>query len=214
MKGRELQKFVEQYLLPSLSGFAYGKRVIYAIPVENVLCGLVLDSSGFSAQRFHPHAFVQPLYVPSEHLVLSFGHRFSGVWEFAAGREQDLADRLIQNIRKEFTPLVVSLRTPELFAKNASKFSWFNKSNPHLSQAMAYSLAFSGESKAAAKWLRAVEESIQKSKTKQEWEVALAAECRSFQDLLAADPEGARRQLAAWSEQTRNGLKLPSGPAG
>ena len=79
---------------------------------------------------------------------------------------------------------------------------------------MAYSLAFSGESKAAAKWLRAVEESIQKSKTKQEWEVALAAECRSFQDLLAADPEGARRQLAAWSEQTRNGLKLPSGPAG
>lgn len=214
MKGKDLQKFVEQYLLPSLSGFGYGKRVIYAIPVESVLCGLVFDSSAFSAQTFYPHAFVQPLYVPNEHLVLSFGHRFSGVWKFAVGREQDLADRLIQNIRKQFTPLVVSLRTPELFAKNASKFSWFNKSNPHLAQAMAYSLAFTGELKAAAKWLRVVEETIQKSKTKQEWEVALAGECLRFQDLLLGDPEGGRGQLAAWSEQTRNCLKLPSEPTG
>lgn len=214
MKGRDLQNFVEKYLLPSLSGFAFVKRVIYAVPLENVLCGLVFDSSGFSAQKFHPHAFVQPLYVPNEHLVLGFGHRFSSVWKFAVGREQDLADRLIQNIREQFTPLVVSLRTPGLFAKNASKFSWFNKSNPHLAQAMAYSLAFSGEWKSATKWLRAVEEIIQKSKPKQEWEVALAGECRRFQDLLASDPEGARGQLAAWSEQTRSCLKLPSEPAG
>jgi hypothetical protein len=212
MKGRALQKFVEQYLLPSLPGFAYGRRVIYAIPVDNVLCGLIFDSSGFSAQTFHPHAFVQPLYVPSEHLILSFGNRLSGVWKFAAGREQHLADRLIRNIHKQFQPFVASLRTPELFAKNASKFSWFNKSNPHLAQAMAYSLAFSGEWKAAAKWLRAVEEIIQKSKAMQEWEVALATECRRFQDLLAGDPEGARRQLVAISEQTRNSLKLPSAP--
>jgi hypothetical protein len=214
MKGRDLQKFVERHLLPSLSGFAFGRRVIYAIPIEHVLCGLLFDSSGFSAETFYPHAFVQPLYVPSEHLVLSFGDRLPGVWKFAVGREQELADRLVQNIRKQFMPSVASLRTPELFAKNASRFSWFRKSNPHLAQAMAYSLAFSGEWKAAAKWLRTVEEIIQKSKMKYEWEVALAGECRRFQDLLAGDPEGAQRQLAAWSEQTRNCLKLPSAPGG
>ena len=71
-----------------------------------------------------------------------------------------------------------------------------------------------GEHVMLVKWLRVVEETIQKSKTKQEWEVALAGECLRFQDLLLGDPEGGRGQLAAWSEQTRNCLKLPSEPTG
>lgn len=39
------------------------------------------DSSGFKAERFFVHAFVMPLFIPTDHLNLTYGFRVGSYWE-------------------------------------------------------------------------------------------------------------------------------------
>ena len=209
MQGRDLQKFVNQYLLPALPGFAYARRVIYQVPVGDLLRGLLLDSSGFSKAVLHPDVFVQPLYVPSSHLVLSFGRRLTGSWRHEAGNAQALAKRLLRQMREAVLPFASSFSSPQSFAANAPAWPWFSRDNPHIQQAMGYSLVLAGDFASAQKWLRAVDETLRQCNNAETWEGRLRDDCRKFLDLLVRDPGGAQELLNGWTEDTRRNLRLP-----
>ena len=81
MKGRIGEKLLSQVAqaIPEKSLQVKGS-LLFRAPIRDLLCGLWLDSSGFSADAFYPTVFVQPMFEKSSYLVLSLGDRFLGNW--------------------------------------------------------------------------------------------------------------------------------------
>ncbi len=77
MKARELKKLYHESLQAWLPGYTCCKRLIYQSPVELFLKGLYFESSAFD-QSFTVECFIQPLYIPREHLVFNIGRRLGG----------------------------------------------------------------------------------------------------------------------------------------
>ncbi len=90
-------------------------RLLVRLPVGSILGGVLFEPSAFAKEPFYINIFVQPLYIPSEHLVLSFGERVLGKWDYDLSRVQELAGRVSQVIRDQASPFHETFGTPELF---------------------------------------------------------------------------------------------------
>jgi len=47
--------------------------LLYRYPLGDLLCGCYFEDSGFDKNSFTVHAFVLPLYVPTDEIRLTFG---------------------------------------------------------------------------------------------------------------------------------------------
>src|SRR5215470_8624224 len=110
MQQKEFANYAKKHLLPDLQGFEVKGRFIFQVPVKEIFRGFIFDSSGFSAETFHPEAFVQPLYVPTANFTMTLGERFRGVWEFQAD-DESLARRLLRSMKTDGMRLLKALET-------------------------------------------------------------------------------------------------------
>ena len=75
MKGTEIAELERRYLLPQLPDFRQLGTLLYKAPVGLVLQGFELDRSQYDKRSLAVFCFVQPLYVPNDHLWFNFGKR-------------------------------------------------------------------------------------------------------------------------------------------
>ena len=210
MKGRQFQKFAAKFLIPQMPGFTVQHHLIYQVPVGNVFRGFVFESSGFSAETFHPTVCVQPLYVPSDYITMTLAQRLLGVWKFYSGGDPVLAEKLLQTMRKEGLRVLEDLGTPEKIAHRADRLEGGLK-NPYVRQDIAYSLALIGEDQEALERLDQLLVMLKEMMSGvQKWAANVHAEVLSFRETLAREPEQARHLLAKWTEETRRKLRLPA----
>jgi hypothetical protein len=210
MKGKELEVFAKSYLIEALPGFVVRGRRIIQLPVGYILRAILFDSSSYSKAQTYPHVFVQPLYIPSAHLTLSYGRRLApGGVKFVQGKEQLLGKKLLEGIREHGFPLFDSFDTPEKFVANAQKWSWFRLDNPHNQWALALSFVLTGDIPAAKTWIRSMRSAVGKKAGAQAWEIELLKQASEFELLLDQNPKDARQRIDQWTSQTRKALRLP-----
>jgi hypothetical protein len=83
MKGREFEKVARNEFLLYLPGYVARGSLIYEEPVGDIMKGIDADTSSFTADRLFVTAFVMPLYVPGENIVLSISRRLGGLGDGA-----------------------------------------------------------------------------------------------------------------------------------
>ena len=209
MKGKQVERFAEQHLLPSLPNFCVRGKLLYEVPVGNILRAFLFDSSGFSAEAFHPEVFVQLLYIPSEHLTLSTGKRFLGNWKFEPEQESRLAQKLLTQISEIGLPFLRARSTLEGIIHETKRNPALEK-NPHVRQELAYSLLLLGRNEEALDELDKILGMLNRDPDSPPWEGVLFAEIASLRERLDRNPREAVEMLNAWTEQTRSKLKLPA----
>ena len=209
MKKKEFQKFAARYLVPHLPGFVANGNLIYRVPVGEILQGFLFESSAFSAESFQPQAFVQPLYVPSEHLVLNLGERFRGIWRFHAGGDEALAQRLLHAMHNTGLPFIGKLSSPSQLVQTIKKERPWLDRNEYLQQVVAYSLILLGKNDEALDGLEKLAETVNPMNDARPWVKKIHTDCGMLQEAMMRDPEDARRVLRRWTEDTRQKLRLP-----
>jgi hypothetical protein len=207
VRGEKVQRFVTQYLLSHLEDFRADGKLLYRVPVGNVLQAFVFDSSGFSAERFYPHVFVQPLYMLSDHLTLTVGMRFRGSWKFHPEQEQQLSQKLLNEIFKNGLPFLRRHTGPEGIVAEVRKNPAFGV-NPRLGQAVAYSLLILGRNDEGLDQLDRVLSILGRSKEPAPWARDLHAEIGTLREQLMRNPAEVRATLERWAEETRSNLGL------
>jgi len=212
---KKASKKIAEAMMPYLSGYAYGSKpnAIFRVPVGDVFRGFIFDSSGFSSGSFYPHVFVLPLYVPRDHLTLSFGKRLAGIWEYREGHEEFLAEQLVQKLEKEgASRFLDELDDPEKLAANLGRHHP-NPRDPNLLQAIGYSSAICGQFEDAGETLDRCVASLQQMQQQDPqivWHSSLLREVSEFRELLILDPGSALRRLDEWAEYTRSQVGLPA----
>lgn len=209
MKKKQVEKFANLHLLPSLLGFCVRGNLLFQAPVGNILKAFLFDSSGFSATTFHPQVFVQPLYILSEHLSLTPGKRFKGHWEFEPGNEIQLGQRLLNQIHEVGLPFLRAHNTTEDLVRDA-KADPAVDINPHVRRMLAYSLLMLGRNDEGLDELDKTLSIINRSRETTPWERALFEEVGMIKEKLMRNPVDVVETLHAWTEQTRANLKLPA----
>lgn len=208
MKGRHVQQFATRHLLPHLDGFRAQGSLLYQIPVGKILRGFIFDSSGFSAEAFYPQVFVQPLYVPRDHLDLTLGKRFLGVWKFEPEREHQVAQKLLHEIFKIGLPFLHRHAGPEGIVDEVNKNPALSK-NCRLRETLAYSLLILGRNDEGLDELDKLLAMLEPIAEAREWERVLHAEIGILREKLMRNPAALREMLEGIAEQTRHTLKLP-----
>ena len=77
MRRQVVEKLAREHLLSDLRGFVVTRGIIHKTPIGGLLRGFWLDSSAFDKYSAYVYVFVQPLYVPEDTLVFSFGKRLA-----------------------------------------------------------------------------------------------------------------------------------------
>ena len=198
---------IEKRLLPSLPGFVIKGRLLFIVPLGHTLRGFHVDGSSFDKQSFYVNAFFMPLYVPSEHLHLTFGRRLrgGGGWSTATpGFELVLEAQLQKEV-----PFLDGLKTARDVANALKPFA--ERSNPHSHEALAYTLVQAGEIRAAVSAIDTLLgsiEAIKRVNPQLTWELAIAARAQLVRNKLTEDLESATAQLAVWENETIRNLGL------
>ena len=206
MKRKDFERFATKYLIPQMPGFIVKGHLIFQAPVQMVFRGFIFDSSGFSAEAFHPEAFVQPLYVPSDHITMTLGERFLGAWKFRED-DKDLAGWLLESMKSVGLPWFESLGTPENIAHTVESLK--SPKNHYVRQAAAYSLAWIDEDKKAMQKLIELSAMLIQMSNFQKWALNVHAEAVNLRAALFENLALAKAQLARWAEETRLKLGLP-----
>jgi len=102
MKSKLINQLSKQYLLPYLPEFKIKGHLLYLNNNDYFLGGFWFESSSFQANTFVIEAFVQPLFIPSEHLWFNFGTRLKSVtsgcemwWTYL----QDTQNEMMEEVR-------------------------------------------------------------------------------------------------------------------
>jgi hypothetical protein len=203
MKKNQVRQ-LSRKLLPFLPGYVQKGFMLYESRVEHVLRGFYFEDSGFDAGAFYVWVFFLPLYVPTSHISFNFGHRLGG----ANGKKWTLDDpalgeKLLDIIVTEGLAFLSYVKSPsqvEHFLRRLGGSS----PDSHQLEAIAYSIAISGDSKAAASslddLLRVLDPSIG-------WQQQMIERARTLRSALDS-PGAAKNLLLSWEASTRKNLGL------
>jgi hypothetical protein len=165
VKGREFAKLARRHLMPHLPGFAFKDGRIYALPVDRLLRGFTLYASGFSRARFTVYCSVGILYVPENvgAITAGLGDRLPVLagrgdqwWEWDDHADAEAATATIADIRALIldvgVPFLEKLDTVEAVAERLRETGDY-RSDPHVAEALAYSLVLTGDDHGARETL-------------------------------------------------------------
>lgn len=214
MKGRTVEKLAKKYLLQHLPGYAVRRSLLFFEPLDWILRGYCFDSSSFSADRFVVHAFCQPLYVPVEYLVLSFGDRLGAAgggperWFHLKGNDElSTMTEVVERILKEGEPMLVTTETLRGFLDMLPRLS-SDHADPHYLEARAYTEVLTGRTELACRTINRLNSVIDANPNKFDWVLDLQRRVNHIRVLLAESPESAISQLNTWADYTARQLKL------
>ena len=174
-------------------------------PVEPLLHGILFDSSGFSKTAFYINVFVMPLFVPSQHLTLSYGNRLDSPtkpygWD---SRRPNLIRDLRDTIRSEAMPFLTAMRAPGGFINYLRNH---RVEDIRSLEALGYALARSGLVKESIQALSKIEGHVDMSIS---WQADVLFQTTEFRKKISADPNSAEEILRNIECETRKHLKLP-----
>lgn len=164
MKRSVIQRLTREYLLPHLPRFVAKGDMVYRIPVDDLLVSLLFESSSNDAASFAVRAFVQPLYVPSRHVQMTFGRRIrthdrGEWWSYSSATEGDCFRLLQQEIADQAMPILDRFREAADFVIHGRSLV-STHSNPIFLEAYAYSACRAGMAADGLSALRALEVSL------------------------------------------------------
>jgi len=173
----------------------------YIQPVASILRGLFRERS-IDPESFYVWVFIQPLYIPSDHIFFNFGWRVGRDWKLA---DPELIPKLRTAIVTEGLPFLESVQGPSDIPEAALK--WKQPAGPIIQQIVGYSYARIGDVNKACEVLDTLVENAKQSG----YGRSLVPEVQAFRDLLLNDYNQACRLLEEWERDTRRKLKLPFG---
>lgn len=207
MNARGFQRLSREYLLPRLPGFRAKGGLLFAEPLEELLRGFYFEPSGFDRCMFYASVFVQPLYVPSTHIVLHYGARLGPGWNLAEGSEHQVMSSLLSWINREGLPFLQKTETPRDFVAWLMQ-SKFNPRDAYPVEALAYSLILMGEYDRAFQAFDDLDRIIAQSAPGLQWLSEIAQRSRPIRKALAKDPHHAVALLNDWKQNTVRNLRL------
>jgi hypothetical protein len=236
VKGREFAKLARRHLMPHLPGFALKDGRIYALPVDRLLREFMLYASGFSREDFTIYCSVSLLYVPeSAGAVLpGLGDRLPVLagrgdkwWHWdPADRENETA--LMADIRTLIldvgVPFLDQLSSVEAVVERLKQGDE-HRSDPHVAEALAYSLVLTGDDDGAREMLGELKRITVDDEAQADWWADLNAGTREaveddwllevgkrgarVEQALAGSPADATELLDAWNDEQLRELGLP-----
>jgi len=182
--------------------------LISLVPVGQILRGFQFDGSNFDADSFYVWSFVLPLFVPTEFVHGGFGNRIrirggADRWDRT---DPNFMSELNNAVQKDGLPLLLRTETvPGLIEALQEQLERSGGKATAPREALAYSLALTGQYNAAKEHLTKVIASLDRSIG---WQKAGAERAELLMAKIAQGPEGVATQLQEWRSQTLRNLKL------
>jgi hypothetical protein len=212
MKANEIAGLERQYLMPQLPEFRQVGTLLYRAPVGFVLQGFEFDRSQYDKRALAVICFVQPLYVPNDHLWFNFGSRLRDLetnrdwWKMPETNPEKVMGAIGQVIRVRGLPFLAKHQKPKDLA------GWkVGLDNPNNAEGVAYSKVLSGDTSGARKSLAALIKLATAEEVRvRPWVGDIASRAGEVTSALEEDLETAKALLAAWRAETarRLGLRL------
>jgi hypothetical protein len=214
MKGPELKRLYKKYLQATLNDFQFKGRLLFRFPTRHCLAGVVFDASGWSADGFYLKAFAQPLYVPADYEILSYGcelrtRDLRQFWTMDSASESAVMAEVLGQIVEQGVPVLSQRQSPSDFLDNAHGYG--PRCNPYTIEIVAYSLLLIGDHNGARSELAKVNNKLNemiRDNPEIAWLRAILDRCIFIQGKLDDGGDSAVAQLLAWEEYTVNSLKL------
>jgi len=212
MTAREFERLIRKYLLPQLPDFVCRGSLLYTRPIADLLRGISFDSYRFLPRSFDVRPFVQPLYVPIEHIHYGFATRLTGrsgdYWDLAQGDEVQTMEDVLASIRIQGLPFLASRRSPADLVERLPLLHG-GTDNPHTAEAFAYSCVLVGDMPAALRTIDHIRPVLERERELSPWMDEILSRTQTVKEYLERDPKQALALLAEWKEYTRSKLRLP-----
>lgn len=147
MTNTEIKKIYNRHLSETIPlDFKLDKGILYKSPVKDTLVGFCFEKSGFNKDCVYISAFVQPLYVESDCIVLTFGKRLKSkkngeLWHLKNNPEIDKAiSELKPLMQKEIENFFPKVETPNDFYQY---YKSKEVKNIRINEALVYSAIYS-----------------------------------------------------------------------
>ena len=205
MTNKQIANLGQQVLL-DLPGFIVDRDLVLKLPVGDFLQALCFERCS-DPSSFHLHVFFMPLFVPDEHINLSYGKRIGNPLDWNL-KNPNLFVEIRSVIRSQAIPFLnnISTLTGVLNYFRADIEKDLLRVNPHTVEALAYTLIKSGDYVAARSELTELRQRFGNSKTS--WVLELVARARMAEEKLSQNPKESFGQLAAWRTETVSKLGL------
>ena len=202
MTKRQRAKLTEQFLQHLPDDFATDGAILFLSPIAHILRGVLVNRSS-DPQVFYLEVFVQPLFLPSAHVVLNLGWRLGGGLKRWRIDEQGVIEAAAQRIRDEVVPVLRPIDRPEALITAISERKIVGGS--YSDEVVAYALAQGGRRDEAVDALNLLEASYDPSIV---WQKEAAARAHSLRETLVTAPDRAQRMLSQWEARTVEKLGL------
>jgi len=213
MKTGELQTLYQEHLHAWLPGYVRRKHLLFHFPVELLLKGFHFESAAFD-RSFTIECFIQPLYIPREHLVFNIGRRLggrSGRWfEFHQIQKPQGLEELCELLENQGLPFHRLIESPaDLVTMLRSDTAPITVARQ---EAIAYlmcldDLADHDEVRTAFNGLRKLLEPDMQTK----WVQVMDVRATQLLGAINRSPKAARELLLDWAARTRGVLNLQEG---
>jgi hypothetical protein len=235
--GREFAKLAHRHLMPHLPDLVLKEGTIYVPPVHRLARHISLYASGFGRARFTISCSVSILYVPDSYgaVLPGLGDRLPVLagrgdrwWEWDPGDEAAEA-AMMADIRTLVldvgVPFLDELRTVEAVAERLRQ-TGEHLTEPHVAEALAYSLLLMGNDTAAKEVLgllrRITLEDTERAEWwsevgdpgEDDWVIEVGKRGARVEEALAVSPEGAIDLLDEWNNEQLQELRLPNAATG
>ncbi|MBI1923914.1 hypothetical protein HYR99_06650 [Candidatus Poribacteria bacterium] len=212
MKSRQFEVLSHKYLLPHLSGYGSKGPLLFVQPLKYLLRGFCFESSGFDPSAFYVWAFVQPLYVPSAVISLTFGKRLGGGaghrWKITGDTENDVMNEVLASIKTEAIPIVEGMfESPVKLANKAVAFTHAPQ-DAYVVETVAYSFILAGEYSKALEALDHLQMILENVDGSLSWPCEMLHRASYLRSTLVRDAQEAIEVLDQWTEQTVKNLCL------
>jgi hypothetical protein len=211
MNASQFKRIATRYLLPKLPGMALKGRLIYASPVDQLLCGYYFETSAFNPSTFVVIAFVQPLYVPFSTVSFTFGRRLSGAsgdrwWDLADG-EQRVMSGVLSDIEAQGPPILAVGKDPLTFARTAPQLV----SSPltiEARESIGYSYLAAGEYDLGRGELEAFIAEIPSESMDIPWVREMRERAVWLLAHAETNPASVATRMSEWRDQTLRAIKI------
>jgi hypothetical protein len=213
MKATVWKRLVKTYILPEFPDARLAGSTVVVGEVGWILHALVMDTSSFNANSVRISAVNQPLYVPIEGLILTFGEVLRHPSSRSEWRDADvddpeaLAHLILEADARQARSVFEHADTPASLA-DYSERRYPSCPDPPTIEVEAYSWALAGNSSkfrfAFERLARATAELL----PSYPWVVAVADRARLVQSEATEGMEGVERTLGRWRDDSIRQHKL------
>jgi hypothetical protein len=217
VKGSVVERLARNHLLPKLPGFVARRALVYRRPLDAFLRGLSFDTSAFASGRIFVTAFVQPLFVPDDALVYTFGFRLGDdFWDIDEKDPDPTFEAIGEAARREALPFFEQLADLDGFCELVPKWataepkklkSLQSLDDPVVTEALGYAELLRGRKDHGA---RLLEKTLESERENDEYanDELIARVDHVLDAVNRLGLEAGQAQLQEWQAETIKNLRL------